>query len=188
VKSGKKIEIRKKIKVNLNDYQDAHLKHGCNGKFKLGFSINGYYEGSALGPVLVPCLLMVECPKCGAVHYVSSFTDILDQIIATNLVTSKQLLSKKHIKFLRQYFDMTQEEMGKLLKVDRFEISKMELFRQARVMSPEKQIIMKMKFAKILKIKDVESLYEITDYEDKEVEIKEDWFPTKSELKDKVAA
>ncbi|OFZ52113.1 MAG: hypothetical protein A2381_02570 [Bdellovibrionales bacterium RIFOXYB1_FULL_37_110] len=83
---------------------------------------------------------------------------------------------------------MTQEEMGKLLKVDRFEISKMELFRQARVMSPEKQIIMKMKFAKILKIKDVESLYEMTDYEDKEVEIKEDWFPTKSELKDKVAA
>ena len=186
MRSGKK--IKKKIEVHLKDYQDAHIDHECKGKFKLGFAVGGYYEGTALGPIRVPCLLMVECSKCGAIYHISSFTDIIERIIATNLVISKELLSKKHIKFLRQYFDMTQEDLGKLLKIDRFEISKMESSKPSRVMSPDKQIVMKIKFAKMLKIKDAESLYEITDYDDKEAVIKEEWFPTQKELKSKIAA
>ena len=125
---------------------------------------------------------MIECNKCGAVQYIPEFTDFLDHIIANNLVTSKGLLNKKQIKFLRQHFDLTQEELGKFLNTDKYEISKMESLKSTRVMQPEKQVIMKLKFAKLLKIQQAETLYNLAESTDEEIKVKPDWFPKKSDV------
>lgn len=174
----------KKIKINLKKFEDAHLDSDCNGHFEFGCAINGFYDGTALGPIVVPCLPMVECNKCGAVQYIPEFNEFLDQIIAAKLVSSKGLLNKRQIKFLRQHFGLTQEEFGKLLSTDKYEISKMESLKSTRVMQPEKQIVMKIKFAKLLKIKRAEVLYDIADPTDEEIKIQPDWFPCEEDVRE----
>ena len=174
----------KTIKINLKKFEDAHLDSDCKGQFEFGCAINGFYDGTALGPIIVPCLPMVECNKCGAVQYIPEFNYFLEQIIADKLVSSRGILSKRQIKFLRQHFDLTQEELGNLLNTDKHEISKMESLRSTRVMQPEKQIVMKIKFAKLLKIKRAEVLYDIADPTDEEVKIKPDWFPQEKDVRE----
>ncbi|MBF0207431.1 MAG: hypothetical protein HQK53_11135 [Oligoflexia bacterium] len=163
--------------LNLNKYENAHQNENCMGKFNLIFSLNGFYDGTALGPIRVGCIPMLECSKCGVAYYLPKFIKILESIIAENLITSKGILNKKQIKFLRQYFDLTQEALGKMLDTDKYEIAKMESSKYARVMSVEKQIVMKLRFAKLLDIKSAETLYELSEPTDKEVKIVGEWFP-----------
>lgn len=162
-----KIEVNLSGHVSLEEYADAHKNLDCKGKFKFEVVNNPHFPIGALGPIRVPAVLMVMCKECETAFLVPGFRESLEMMIATQLVLSKEMLSKPQIKFLRQHFDLTQQELASKIGIpDRHTFSKMESTTSPRTMSLETQIIMKLLFAKMLGIKDAEKLYSLVENRD----------------------
>src|SRR5260221_12711373 len=98
-------------------YQKGHTDRNCKGHFEIGFSLNTFYSSSALGPIRLPCLPQVMCHQCGAAYTVPGFEEWVDNIIVRHLVLSKESLDKKQVKFLRQHFGFTQDDLAEKIGV-----------------------------------------------------------------------
>lgn len=188
MKSGSKLKIEVKSlgKFSIHDYANAHKDWDCMGSFRLRLVHQPVLSIGALGPVKTPAALMVVCKNCEAAYILPEFQETIELAIATQLVLSREMLSKSQIRFLRQYFDLTQEELARKIGLaDRHTFSKLESERTSRVMTPETQIIMKLLFAKLLGIKDADKLYslieEINDYAVTEINPAE--LPSEKEVK-----
>src|ERR1017187_1648812 len=142
-------------KVDTRSYERAHANRNCKGSFQLGFTIEAFYSSSALGPIKLPCIPQIMCHQCGAAYTVPGFEEWVEEIIVRNLVLSKEGLNKKQVKFLRQYFEYTQETLAEKIGLagGKSELSKMETESSPRNMSADTQVRMKLHFAKLLKIK-----------------------------------
>jgi len=176
------------FKVNLRSYERAHVSRKCVGSFRIGFTIDAFYSSSALGPIKLPCIPQVMCHECGAAYTVPGFEEWIEEVIVRHLVLSKEGLNKKQVKFLRQYFGYTQEELAEKIGLagGKSELSKMETESSMRSMSPDKQVRMKLHFAKLLKIKDADKLFIVNEIDDsKTVQVDPHWFPGKKELEKK---
>jgi DNA-binding XRE family transcriptional regulator len=162
-----KIEGKLFGQINLDEYTNAHKDLECKGKFKLEVVSNVLLPVGALGPIRIPAVLMAICKTCESAYLVPGFREFLEVMIATQLVLSKDMLSKTQIKFLRQHFDLTQEELAHKIGIpDRHTFSKMESDSSPRTMSLETQIIMKVLFAKMLGIQDIEKVYALVENRD----------------------
>jgi DNA-binding XRE family transcriptional regulator len=162
-----KVKVKLTGQIDLKDYENAHRDLECKGQFKLEIIHNPLVPVGALGPLRVPAVLMAVCKKCGSAYLVPGFRHSLELAIATQLVLSHEMLSKSQIKFLRQHFDLTQEELALKIGIpDRHTFSKMESESSPRTMSLETQIIMKLLFANMLGIKDSAKLYSLIEGRD----------------------
>ncbi len=190
MKSGKdKNEFA--AKVSPKEFERGHAEKNCKGHFKVGFTVNGFYTSSALGPIKLPCIPQVMCHTCHAAYTVPEFEEWVERVLTVHFVLAQESLTKKQIKFLRQHFGFTQEEMSEKVGLagGKAEFSKMESETAQRMMSSDTQVRMKLLFAKLLKIKDSEQLYKINEMNDsKTVVVDPSWFPNKEELQKKVKA
>lgn len=185
MKSGN-TEITFETKIKLKEFVNAHADRNCAGGFQIGFTTNAFYSSSALGPIKLPCIPQVMCHTCGTAYTIPGFEDWIDRIIVDHLVVSKDSLSKKQIKFLRQFFGFTQDELaGKIgLSGGKAELSKMESETSTRHMSSDTQVRLKLHFAKLLKIKDVDSVYIINEIDDTKIaKVESAWFPEENALR-----
>ena len=185
MKSGiKKINIRKNSVFRLEDYKDAHQKLDCNGKWGQAFTVNDYYPAGALGPIQLPCIPYIRCSKCEAMLLAPGFQDFIEEVIASNLVLSKGLLDKKQLRFLRQYFDLSQEKLAEQLGVgDRFYMSKYESGSSTQHMPADVQFKLKVLYAKMLGIDSTDSIYGLLEQQDKYTEIAQKDLPLAQEIR-----
>jgi DNA-binding XRE family transcriptional regulator len=181
--NGNLFNVQKRVNINLNDYKNAHADLECDGKWGVLVQANAFYTESCLGPIKLPAIAYVQCQKCKATYMAPEFRDLIEETIVRHLVFQQNTLAKKQIKFLRQYFDLTQEDLARKLGIaDKHEISKMESENaQTKVMSTDSQIRFKIKCAEWLGVKDIDSIFKINDdvKEDGVVAIKPSWFPDK---------
>ena len=184
MKSGtKNLVIAKTVHFRLRDYAGAHSKEECSGKWKPIFEKNDYFAAGALGPMQVSCIPYIECDQCEARYYMPGFQDWVEDVIAHKLVLNKGLLNKKQLRFLRQYFDLTQEQVAdKLGLTGRHYYSRVESENSVRQMSPETQFRLKVLYAKMLGISDADQIYELLDAQDSYAKIMQEDLPKATEI------
>lgn len=189
MKSGiKKHTIRKTGTLHMEDYKDAHQNQECTGQWGQIFNLNDFYPAGALGPIRVPCVPYIQCEKCKAMFLVPGFQDFIEEVIATTLVLSKGLLDKKQLKFLRQYFDLSQEKLSEHLGVgDRFYMSKLESEGSDLHMPADVQFKLKVIYAKMLGIDSTESIYGLLEQQDKYTKIVAEDLPREKDIKKQFA-
>jgi len=163
MRSGKKNHVlEKKVHIHLKDYANAHKDVGCKGKWKIAFQFNTPFSVDALGFVQVPILPFVACESCKSAYIAPGFEEFLEKRIATQLVLNTGLLNKDQIRFLRLAFDLTQDDLAKTLGfADRHYYAKMEAKKSQQSMSPDKQVRLKLYYAKLLGIQDIDQIYEM---------------------------
>jgi len=176
------------FKVNEMDYVDAHSDPECKGKWGPHFNLNGVCDWSALGPFRLPCLPYIACSKCKSAFLVPGFREWIEFKIATQFIFSKGLLSKKQIKFLRQSFDLSQERLAKSIGItDKHQMSKIESPKFENInMGEDKQIRMKIFFAKLIKTKDTDAVLDIISIGDSKVKLDTSKFPSKDDLENTI--
>jgi hypothetical protein len=174
--------IRTDFEVNLDDY--IHSEDECTGKFNLVKVKKVPVVLNSIGPIVLNDVPMLVCSKCESTFFLPEFEDFIAGIVAFKLITSHKLLNKKQIRFLRIHFEKTQAEVARIvLASDATHYSKMEnpTF-PGVVMSPSRQIFLKIYYAKQLKIFD-EHGRSITDTEKLDenhfVEIKDGFISSK---------
>ncbi len=178
MKSGSK----QVYKINLEDYEAYHESDDCEGKFVPAVTLNGLYDSSALGPVKLPIIPQFRCAKCGAAVLAEGFNEWIEKILAHNLLISHGSLSKKQIKFLRQHFGFSQEKLGQRLGIDKHEMSKFESSQFSnRVMDIDKQLRLRLIFAELIGIKEIDKLYQLASTKDSAVDVNK-IVPTKEEI------
>lgn len=120
---------KKRMEVSREEvleFLDGLHDDGCGGRrFELVVE-PGYYTKSALGPIELSHIPFFVCSKCGAKYMAPKFDEWIESSIAERLVFSDFYLTKKEWKFLRHYFGLSQAEVGRLIGVDKHEISKFE--------------------------------------------------------------
>jgi len=189
MKSGTKNHMIKKISTfSLEDYKNAHQNPRCTGQWHQIFNINDFYPAGALGPIRVPCIPYIQCEKCKAMFLVPGFQDFIEEVIAMALVLSKGLLDKKQLRFLRQYFDLSQDKLSEHLGVgDRFYMSKLESPSSDLQMSADVQFKLKVVYAKMLGIESTESIYGLLEQQDKYTKINPKDLPPEQDIRKKFA-
>jgi len=75
------------------------------------------------------------------------------------------------LKFLRKHFELTQEQIGEHLEIDRYEISKMESIKSERIMNSNTQLRLKLYYAEKLGIKDADLIYNLNRLKNNPVDI-----------------
>lgn len=176
-KNPKRFNLNDELMASVKDYSDLHLKENCKGKFELGFVTNSFLDSTSLGPIKIPAIPMVRCEKCEAAFIVPGFEEWVEVLIADNLVLSNGVLTKKQLRFLRQFLDLTQDELAKMIGVaDRHEIAKMESESSQRQMDLDKQLRAKMIYAKLLDLTDSNKLLELANLVETPIKITPQWF------------
>jgi len=166
----------------LATLKDAHTDRDCKGEFTFNVYRNVPSPIGALGDITLPAVPMYVCPDCEATYIDPSFRERAEKICAIALITSKALLGGNQLKFLRQYFDLSQEDFGGKVGIDKFTVSRIES--GARQMDPYKQVVLKMKLAKIVGYDDLNELLKIADIDDTRIaEINRTLFPSEKDLK-----
>jgi len=182
MKSGSKVVKLKKQTVNLADFDGMHRDRNCRGKFQLTFTTKKRFTIDTLGAVAIPVIPLVTCHECHTSYEPPMFREFIETEIAKHLVTSRGMLSKKQIKFLRLFFDRTQEDFAKSIGVaNKHDMSKIESEKSERSLHADGQVRLKLYCARLLQIKDAEQLYAIADVEDAKVDIPPTIFPLKEE-------
>ncbi|MGK5085028.1 hypothetical protein WDW37_17200 [Bdellovibrionota bacterium FG-1] len=67
----------------------------------------------AIGPIVIPVALFIECDKCGATYVPEGFQEAIEKHIAIFLILDKRKLTREQIRFLRLVSNKTQEEVAK---------------------------------------------------------------------------
>ena len=181
-----KVKEKKFLYRNAKGTKGMHRDRACEGKWDVTFTLRSKFTLDAIGPIDVPVIPLVTCHECQTSLEVPGFRSFVENIVARHLVESKQSLDKKQIKFLRLFFDLTQDEFAKNIGLaDKHEMSKVESASSSRTLDIDKQVRLKLFSAKQLKIKDTEKLYGINDIDDsKATKITASLFPaTEAELK-----
>lgn len=182
MKSGNKVTKVKKVSFKLADFDGMHRDRNCHGKFQLTFTTNRRFTIDSLGAVAVPIIPLVTCHECQTSFEPPMFREFIETEIAKHLVTSRGMLSKKQIKFLRLFFDRTQEDFAKSIGVaNKHDMSKIESEKSERSLHADGQVRLKLYCARLLQIRDAEQLYAIADVEDRKVDIPPSIFPLKKE-------
>lgn len=189
MRSGtKKHTIRKTSIFRIADYKDAHQNRECDGQWHQIFTVKDFYPAGTLGPIPLPCIPYVQCSKCKATYLAPGFQDFIEEVIATRLVLSNGLLDKKQLRFLRQYFDLSQEKLAEKLGVgDRFYMSKYESKGSTQHMPADVQFKLKVLYAKMLGIDSTDSIYSLLDQQDKYTQITPEDLPHAKEIKKQFA-
>lgn len=152
MKSG--ISKKEKLHVTqaeINEFLDGLHDQDCDKK-NFNFIIEpGHYTRSALGPIYLNAIPFFVCEKCGAKYIAPKFDEWLEREIAQKLILSDHFLTKKEWKFLRQFLGLSQQEVGTMLGIDKFEISKFESRSYPhKNFATSKQIQLKGKYANLL--------------------------------------
>lgn len=188
--SGKTNIVKLNIKINFNDFVEAHKDPQCRGQWQCTIITGKTFTLDALGPIPVPLIPLITCHTCGTSFELPKFRSAIEELIAKNLVESNKILSKKQIRFLRLYFDLTQETLANQIGVaDRHEMAKIESEKSERTLDTDRQVRLKLFCARLLKIKDAEVLYRINQIDDSEIaKIDKNIFPkTEDEIIEKVS-
>ena len=182
MKSGNQKLKVKNFSFKLSDFDGMHRDRSCKGKFQLTFTTKKRFTIDALGPIAIPIIPLVTCHECRTSYEPPMFREFIETEIAKFLVTSKGMLSKKQIKFLRLFLDRTQEDFAKAIGVaNKHDMSKIESENSERSLHADGQVRLKLYCARLLQIKDTEQLYAMADVEDSKVEIPSSIFPIKKE-------
>jgi DNA-binding XRE family transcriptional regulator len=179
--SGKTQEYRFKFHINMRDFDGMHRDEDCKGTWMVTVTSGPArrFTLDALGPVPVPLIPLVTCHHCKTSYEIPKFRDFVEEIIARHLITSKEALTKKQIRFLRMYFNLTQEQLAHHIGVaDRHEMAKMESEKSERNLGADRQVRLKLHGAKLLKIANLSQIFELNNIDDsRSVEINEKLFP-----------
>ena len=169
MKSGNK-KIEYKSKFSLKEFSDMHADLNCKGHFNITLTSNQRFTIDSLGPVLLPWIPMVTCHTCHTSYELPKFRVFIEHLIAHHLVTTKALLAKKQIKFLRLFFDKTQEEFALNIGVaTKSDMSKFESEESGRTLDADRQIRLKLYCAKLLKIEEAKLLYDMHEVDDTKI-------------------
>jgi transcriptional regulator with XRE-family HTH domain len=123
----------------------CHIEPGCTGSFELMENTNVPMPLDGLGTVLLPRAIFVGCPTCKAAYIPEAFQEAVEIQIALKLVSNNAPLSPRHMRFLRLAFNVTQDEIAKVLDVSRGYYCKAEKGRLP--LSKNIQILLKLYFA-----------------------------------------
>jgi DNA-binding XRE family transcriptional regulator len=190
--SGKTQEYRFNFKINVREFDGMHRDEACKGEWKITITSGPArrFTLDALGPVPVPLIPLVTCHECHTSYEVPKFREFVEEIIARHLVTSKEALTKKQIRFLRLFFNQTQEELASHIGVaDRHEMAKMESEKSERTLGADRQVRLKLHCAKLLKLVELNQIFELNDIDDsRSVEISEKLFPQTPDELDRALA
>lgn len=169
--------------VDPSAYSNLHSDPNCDGKFEASVTFNAIFSDFALGPVKINFAPMAVCHKCQSGFIIPEFRTWLEKRLCDVLLFSEGSLTKKQIKFLRQFLNFTQQELSEKLGIaDRHELSKMESKKSTRVMPEDKQLRLRLLVAKHMGISDSEQLYRINEnLADSEVKISTDELVSKEE-------
>ena len=173
-------------KEGIHSFEGFHKDQDCTGRFEPKIIYNAVYSQSALGPLRSPVVPMLVCHVCRTGFLAPGFREWLEPKIAKYLVLHKGLCSKSHVRFLRQYLGLTQEELARILRIsDKFELSKMESPNNERKLSEDKQLRLKLVIARAIGIKDASILYEINEcFKEREIEIRLEEIIDKKEIEE----
>lgn len=172
MRSGKYVSVD----INLIEYDDLHSSECKSRKFKDQLIKNSVMNSSTLGPIQMPLIPMLVCSDCGAAFVMPGFEAWVEEMLARGFVAQNGVLSKKQLRFLRQHFELTQEQVATLTGVpDRHEISKMESSTSDRTMDLDKQLRLKLHYAERLHFEDINELFKIATPLDKPIEIDPSW-------------
>jgi DNA-binding XRE family transcriptional regulator len=172
VKSGKKVVVINEVKINLDDYQDAHLDEKCRGKFKLVAVRDQVLSLGDLGPHKLPVVPYIQCDSCEAAYIAPRFQEGFERFLAVEMILTPKMLTKPHIRFLRNHFGLTQQEVAdKLGMSDRQHYYKMESKNFELHMGPDKQVRLKTFYAEKCGIRKAEDIYRINSIEDQPLRI-----------------
>ena len=173
------------VEVDLSDYANQHSNPECSGKFEFSYTINAPYSGSALGVLRLSAVPMFVCHECQSGFIAPKFREWFEERVCEKLISAPGLLSKKQVKFLRQFLGLTQEELARKLGVaDRHEFSKMESPKSQRILPEDKHFRLKLLAARFLGIKDAEKIFELNEAQsEKEVRLDSTAFFSEAEVR-----
>ena len=159
------------MNFELSDYDTAHAKDGCKGKFDLKIVENAAHNLNALGIIMLPVMPVVACPTCQSAYMVPGFEHFVELKIAYKLVVSPNILSPKEIRFLRLCFDITQQDVANFIQCERSYYAKCESQKSdTHRLSMDKQKILKFFYAEKLAIGEFKKIYDaIKDLRDESI-------------------
>lgn len=191
MKSGNTVEMQFNGQVNLKSFEGMHRDPKCKGEWQLtittGPSVR--FTIDVLGPVQLAWVPLATCHTCHTSYELPNFRRTIEKTIAEHLVKSQESLSKRQIKFLRLFFEQTQEEFAAKIGVaDKHEMSKIESEQCDRSLGPDRQVRLRLYCSKLLNIQDVASVYSVNEIDDSRVvKITPDIFPSESEVESTLA-
>lgn len=163
MKSGKRITLIWKEKFDSKDYRDAHKNADCNGEFKFKTIQNDVISLGPLGLFNLPVAPYLVCEKCEAAFIAPGFVKGFEKFLAIKMVLSPHLLMKRQLRFLRVHLGLSQQEVADILgATDRQYIQKTESDKYERQLGPDKQVRLKIIYAEMLGIKDLQQIYQIS--------------------------
>ena len=155
-----------------NMLNDLHIEDDCDGKWELEEEKNVTYRLDTRVLILDRAFFAV-CKKCGAKHFYPGFEDAVKRSYARALLSTDGMLTKPALRFLRTYSGKTQKEMGAYFGISKDEYNKFESIKNTtRKLNPDRQARIKVIFADLLNIEDIE-IYRRLGYiiDDKEADI-----------------
>jgi hypothetical protein len=185
MKSGNTSVIEFRANVNLKDFEKMHGDRNCAGQWQITITIGPTvrFAIDALGPVHVPWIPLATCHTCKTSYELPKFRHFIEHTIARHLVTDKGLLTKRQIRFLRLFFNQTQEEFAPRIGVaNKHEMSKIESEESERTLDPDRQVRLRLYCAKLLKIGEPGAIYGVNEIDDSHVvKIPVELFPSEKE-------
>lgn len=184
---GKKKKIEATRNFQMEAFNRAHTNSECQGQFRVQFVTPGLFSASILGPIRLPCAPYIACNRCKAAYLMPGFQEFLEKVIAQELVFQNGMLTKLQLKFLRQHFGFTQDEFAKIMDIaDRHEVSKFESNQfPTKALSKEKQVIFRLRLAKILHIKNADQIMALAEIDELPVNISQIRMPSRNDIEEK---
>ena len=165
MKSGKEKERVVKVNFTLRDYENAHSTKNCKGAFTVAITSNFPFPVDNIGPVMLPFVPTIHCMDCGAAFVVPGFRNFIEGQIARQLVCVSAMLNKRQVRFLRLFFDRTQDQVAQAIGLHggRHYYNKLESLKSEQALDVDKQIRLKTYYARLLGIEDSSIVYAINE-------------------------
>lgn len=190
MKSGNTIAANFEAHVDFRQFEGMHRDRRCEGQWQLTLTFGPAtrFTIDVLGPVQVHWIPLITCHTCKTSYELPKFREFIERLIAEHLVRSRESLSKRQIRFLRLFFDQTQEEFASRIGVaDKHEMSKIESEQTERTLGADRQVRLRLYCAKLLQIKDLDAIYAVNEIDDSRVvKITPDLFPSKDEASETI--
>lgn len=160
---NKRVDVCLAGEFRQEDFVYHHQTPDCGGTWGILVQQNVPFPMSGLGTVMLPMAAFVTCPQCKAAYTLPGFQDLVEHVIATNLVVTERILAPKEIKFLRLMFGLTQQQVVEGIESESVSYySKCETGKPGFALSPDKQVRLKLIYATKLGISATEDYHRIS--------------------------
>lgn len=158
----KRVEVSLAGQFRQEDFTYHHQAPGCDGAWGILIQQNVPFPLNGLGTVMLPVAAFITCPKCQAAYTLPGFQDLVEHVIAMNLVVTERILAPKEVKFLRLMFGLTQQAVIDEIELESVSYySKCETGKPGFALSPDKQVRLKLLYATKLGINSAEDYHRI---------------------------